>query len=572
MLPNYPQINERIIVPVDPRLKEVEIINEFTSRRNSRASIQTTPCPILTKQHVINPFVIVARSSQLKTATPLTALATEAPRAGPSSRGPSEARKLISKKFNPTQSPKENKQEKNRLAAIEAKHEPARKTTRIFHSTTEIPSRSKQTKRNPKNFEVAVGDNPSSYNIFTNYEPQKSRKAGPHKIQPLHISTKGFNGGNPQKNGKPIKVQKEKIKLDKLPPNPTEIPTTTFFDNLGKYHYGILHGEMYTEPPEYAQKQQRRAAIEPIGENVVQAPPPLQPKVFKSSFRDPKIVQPVIVNDHLGNFLYKSEVHYPTYRNNLYPPVITYGGPDVIAPTDGQPSSKELPPPIVYKQPPPQYSKPVALSPPASPAPPAPPRTKDESADVKKPDDEEEDEDYEEEGDEEDYDEGEADDRSDGNANAQSEDDEEESGELEETPTYRYAYGDHSPTKSGESDEFDRAWRKYGYGPNTDDDENGSYESSETIARPQRIKFYHEIKEEVTTPLRSSTMDPLLEERFEELVERPPWKSITKSVSGKLNHTQFHPRTTQKPPQKPEVKRQEKQKPQRSDAAAKFFQ
>lgn len=549
-------------MPVDPTPRNVEIINEFTSRRNSRLnSITTTPAPI-------KPFVIIAKSAEIKHAS---SQGNEAPRAGPSSQKLSETKKLQRKKFVPTLSPQEAKIETKRTTKSETKRLTTQKPT--IQTTTEAAKKSRQTKRNPKNYELDDHKDPSSYQLVTNYEQQQPKKAGPNKIQPLHISTGVFHKKHPKQNRKPHRVHKEKIKLEKLPPNPTKIPETDWFDNLGKYSFGIIHGEVFTEPPEYS--QQRRATNEVVGETVVQAPPPLQPKMFKSSFRDPNFVQPVIVNDHLGNFLYKSEVHYPSYRNNLYPPVTTYGAHGIIieSPAD-QPSSKELPPPIVYKKAthpskhPPKAHPTQATRTEKAPA----PRTKDEPTrrpsekgeGKNKPEDDEEDYEEEEEGESsEDYEDGADNDRYDGEAQGdEDEDDEEESDERDARS--RYTYDSKERSRKKESDEFERAWDKYGYGKHHDDD-SGSYESSESVPMPSRIKFYHEIKEEVTTPLRTTSEKP------------PPFtKRITKVVSGKLNNTQFHPKVPRKP--HVEVKSQEEEKKsQRSDAAAvsddlKYFQ
>lgn len=525
----------------------------------------------------------VAKKSETKHANPQITKVNRAPRAGPSNRNLSEGKRLNKTKFRPSQVDTSISIEPVHATTLSVKQ-----NEKIILTTAETPKRSKQIKRIPRNYD---GGNPSSYSLVTNYDQLNPKSAGPNPIQPLHITTQGFKKNPPRINEGhgPHKVQKHRIKLEKLPPNPTTIPETDWFDNIGKYHYGIIHGETYTEPPVYS--QQRRAASEAIDENVVQAPP-LQPKIFTSSFRDQKFVQPVIVNDHLGNFLYQSEVHYPSYRNHLYPPNVIYGGHTIIHPPGDEPSSKELPPPIVYSRPPPQSPSPLPTTRPQE----APlPRVKDESSKPttgkpqlkQQPEEEEEgeeDEEGDEEGDDEDYDEEssegdeedsparnvkrkEAEDENDeeesNDDDEEEEDDEEESKEIEHKPKYRFSYDDHIRSRSGEDNEFDRAWAKYGYGQNNDDDESGSYESSETVAVPQRIKFYHEIKEEVTTPLKSST-------------QKPPIRKITKVVSGKINHTQYPKKVISQEP-KSEVKSQEdtKGKPQSSDAGSnemKYFQ
>lgn len=199
------------------------------------------------------------------------------------------------------------------------KPSPLRQTT--LRSTSTTPSESK---RKPRNYDDGRGnynDGRGNYQIvhqsYTGKSkiPTPSADYEPNQIQPLHIKTQVFKKKQPVEGGsiEPTKEQRKKLKLHNLPPNPEEIPTTTWFDNTGKYHYGIIHGELhFTEPPEYAAKQQE----------VVVTPAPQ--KVFKSSFRDPNTNLPMVYNDHKGNFLYKSEVHYPVYKNHLYPAAKIY--------------------------------------------------------------------------------------------------------------------------------------------------------------------------------------------------------------------------------------------------------
>lgn len=208
---------------------------------------------------------------------------------------------------------------------------------------TEAPVRSRQAKRNPEVYDDGKGNYRNSHSFVTRSDNHRSNKDA-NRIQPLHIDTKVFKKKRPQQadNSKPPQDDKHKIKLEHLPENPTEIPTTTWFDNTGKYFYGIVHDETFTEPPEYSEKQE--AAGSTSQEKGVEMPPQ---KVFKSSFRDPKYVEPLVYNDGLGNFLYKSEIHYPSYRNLLYPPVTTYGVPKF-----DNPATKELPTQKVQKKPP----------------------------------------------------------------------------------------------------------------------------------------------------------------------------------------------------------------------------
>lgn len=214
-----------------------------------------------------------------------------------------------------------------------------RKKNRTKYSVeTEAPMRSRQAKRTPEIYDDGKGNYRNSQSYVSRSDNPRSHKDA-NRIQPLHINTKVFKKKRPQQaeSTKPPQDDKHKIKLEHLPANPTEIPTTTWFDNTGKYYYGIVHDETFTEPPEYSEKQQ----IAPQ-EQVTELPPH---NVFKSSFRDPKYVEPLVYNDGLGNFLYKSEIHYPSYRTLLYPPVTIYG-----AQQNAKPATKELPTPVVQKK------------------------------------------------------------------------------------------------------------------------------------------------------------------------------------------------------------------------------
>lgn len=418
--------------------------------------------------------------------------------------------------------------------------ETSQKLKRIPRPVTATET-SPKTKRTTKNY----NDGKGNYHIAQEYStrkilpsrslPVRGKKAGPNKIQPLHIDTEVFKKKRPMvMNGnlKPTKEQKEKIKLHNLPKNPEDIPETSWFDNTGKYHYGIIHDEQYfTEPPEYSAKPQPAA-------KVIES----TPKVWKSSFRNPNIILPVIQNNgnNLGNFLYQTEVHYPTYRNHLYPPVTVYGSTHQSLPA---PTTKELP--TIEKTETPKKAAPKKEAP------------KKEAPHAKQQ--QEDEEDYEDDDDDEgdsDNDRYDGDPPSDDDENVRTkggendedgedgEDDEEESGseENDDRPRFRYSY---DRPRGAESDEFDKAWSKYGYGRGRDDsgsDESRSYESSETRAVPRRIKFYHEVKEQHTT--RPSTTPAPVQ-----------IKKMTKVVSGALNHSK------PKAPKKPKsVKSQGKEK------------
>jgi hypothetical protein len=497
----------------------------------------------------------------------------------------------------------------------------------------------RQAKRNPKNYDDGKGNYKNSYSyISRNDNPQHSKDTS--TIQPLHINTQGFKRTPPQNNaikaptGKyqsriraknpeeihelknMVKDSRTKLKVENLPENPAEVPTTSWFDNTGKYYYGIVHGETFKEPEEYknnqAESPQNAQIIVPV------QPPP----VFKSSFKGPSAnVEHTAQGRNLGNFLYQSEVYYPSYRNNLYPPVVTYGDPSFEA----KPATKELPTTVLHKPPPkpvaprkeeaPQQKKPQNSQKPQSPKKPSRPQKPKESE--KQAPAEENDEDYEDEdsGDyedpgnndrydgeapgnddeaagEDDEEEEESDDRDGGKNNDDSDDeeasrknndsddddDESSEDESEEAPKYRYHYDDdklryYSPkhryrydvkgrdnSESNESDEFDKSWSKYGYGPKrgrshsrSDEEESGSYESSETQIAPQRIKFYHEKKEQSTGPMqRPATQAPIVQ-----------IKKMTRSMSGALNNT--------KPKQAPQSVKSQEEKSQPADDL-KYFQ
>lgn len=582
---NFTVTHEKIIVPVEPIEKEQRVEKPVTelaieSNVNKRSKIKYSD----------------SKTSTTTEVTPVKRSADEGVLSRPTNSRSTQA------PVKPTQAT--IRRSSNSLNIWTTTVTPLRSPASLrVWSTTPTPPVAQPVKRNSRNYDDGRGN----YQITHDYsqvsrQPHKSpphhqkssRNAGPNQIQPLHIDTDVFKKKRAMASGsiKPTKHQREQIQLHNLPKNPgTDIPATDWFDNLGKYHYGILHDELYfTEPPEYAvQTQKPHAKVIDVT-----PPPPPPPQVFRSSFRDPQyippVIQPVVENDHLGKFLYKTEVHYPTYRNHLYPPVTIYGN-------HAAPATKELPVPSAHPRPPP-----------AGPRPPAPPRKAESEAPQSKQQQEDE-EDYDEDS-SEDYDDGTGNDRYDGDPPGDDDEEEGESADDEsgseekaiDRPRYRFGSGDSS---SGESDEFERAWSKFGYGKDkgSGSDESRSYESSETRNVPQRVKFYHEVKEEVTTPHRQTTTEapPKRIKFYHEVKEEisTPRRSttteapvklrrITKVVSGKLNYSKFKtttPKVQPKPKVHPtvppkHVKSQESEaaekKTERSDAGAsddlKFFQ
>lgn len=569
---NFSVTHEKIIVPVEPIEKETKVekpVTELAIESNVNRRPKTK-------------YSVDVKISTSTAATPVKRSASE----GFITRSPTRS----------TQAP--IRRSSSGLKVWTTTSTPLRSSASLrVWSTTPAPTLAQPVKRNPRNYDDGRGNYQISHEYSNvakhpqqpaaRHHKQQSRNAGPNQIQPLHIDTDIFKKKHAMSSGslKPTKHQQEKIQLHNLPKNPgTDIPATDWFDNLGKYHYGIVHDELYfTEPPEYAVQTQK-----PHGKVIESTPAPPPPQVFRSSFRDPQfippIIQPVVHNDHLGKFLYKTEVHYPTYRNHLYPPVTIYGD-------HAAPKTKELPVPSVHPIPPP----------------PGPPRKGESDPPPQSKQQQEDEEDYDEDS-SEDYDDGTGNDKYDGDPpgdddEEQSSDDESGSEEKDDKPKYRYGSGGSS---SGESDEFERAWSKYGYGKGNKDsgsDESRSYESSETRNVPQRVKFFHEVKEEVTTPYKQvitetppkrikfyhEVKEEISTPRRSTTTEAPvKLRRITKVVSGKLNHSKFKtttPKMQPKPKAHPtvppkSVKSQNtaeaEEKSQRSDAAGsddlKFFQ
>ena len=471
----------------------------------------------------------------------------------------------------------------------------------------EVPvEKPKQTKRNHQDSDKPKKINRGSYSYVARSDNPRDEKDA-DIIQPLNINTKVFKKTPPNENAKPpkgkyqsrirlknpedihemknmVKDSRNKLKKENLPENPVDIPMTSWFDNTGKYNYGIVHNIM--EPEIY----KKGVTESPKQENARQIAPEQVPQVFKSSFRDPSVpsarVEHKANGPNLGNFLYKSEVYYPPYRDNLYPPAVTYGDPT----NDLKPATKELPATNLHKPPP----RPTPSEKDETPKQQTKPQVKQQKPKERQQHEENE-EDYEDEGgdyedpgnndkydgeapgDEEDSaDENQEEDESadDRSENGDEEDDGEDEGEgeeksddeSEESPKERYAY-DKIPkyiysfdsdgrdnSGSGESDEFEKAWSKFGYGPkNTrrsildeeEEDEDKSYESSETQIQPQRIKFHYEKKEQITTPIVQHTTKATV-----------PKKKVARSMSGSI--------TNQKPKALPKkaVKSDEKTSPQ----------
>lgn len=417
--------------------------------------------------------------------------------------------------------------------------------------SVDIPETPSKQKRAPKNFDDGKGN----YRKSVSYSKRTDNNRLPHdvnRIQPLHIDTGVFKKKSPNHagNARPTKEQKDRLKLENLPQNPKEVPETSWFDNVGGYNYGILHSDGLTATPEYTATQPTTRAEARSMESKESAIEMLPPKAtFKSSFRDPKqLNEPLLKHDNkLGAFLYKTEVHYPSYRNHLYPPVVTYGTHQ----TD-LPATKELPTIHVHKQPNPLPKKHEAATK-------KPVETKQSQTD--------DGDDYDEEEDSsEDYEDGASNDKYEGeppgdqedegeDENESSDDGESDDGESDESnnrPKYRFSFDEGGKSGSYELDEFDKAWAKFGYGPpkrdNSGSAEESSYESSETRVKPVRVKFYHEKKEEVTTGHKSKTSTTTEEPPPSPPPPRWPIKKMVKTVSGTINN---NPRTKKQIPRKP---------------------
>lgn len=389
------------------------------------------------------------------------------------------------------------------------------------------------------------------------------------EMQPLHVNMRGLSHSKPNHTRESVKdkrkrfgQQEERIKMQNLPPNPKEVPETTWFDNLGKYNYGIVHDFKYEDLPTVDEITDNAG-----GESKELAQPAPQilmttnrPEIkFRSSFRDPTIYATLhSENDNMGKFLYKTRVYYPNYRDHIYLPVTTFYGhnhPDTkelpifnahtiihnqpqnnpmprrnppvparrypISPTkpnsndvnvNNQPKKNPPVPPRKYpasppkkylpispKKSPPLKTQPPKKEPPKK-LPPPPPPPKEE------PKNSEEDYDYEEE-DDDDYD----DSTNDKHANNSSDDDEYDEEDESSSSSESNESRNKNSNKSSDSDEseegsdqFDKAWAKFGYGKDESSSESDSYESSESQNQPERVKIVHMKMEVQTTPHRDS--------------------------------------------------------------------
>lgn len=396
-------------------------------------------------------------------------------------------------------------------------------------------------------------NNPRSYVNRHDGRVAKIHDPAPNEMQPLHIDTEVFDNSKPNHTReskddkkKRFKLQEERIEMQKLPENPQDIPTTTWFDNLGKYNYGIVHhANNVQEVPELEEVEEQsegesKEVLLPVILPSQITTTPLPEVKFKSSFRDPQLFSQIhSENDNMGKFLYKTQVYYPNYRDHVYLPITTfYGGnqgltkdlpvfhahtiihndpqnlnvpqdavvhqnPNPISPPRNIVSPKsnaKKPLPVPPKKTPPRvdnHKKEVPKKPVIRKPPPPPPKKEEPSA--------EEDYDYEEEEEsDDDYDDGANNDKYRGNSNDNDEDEEEEDEEeSEENNRNKNSFTKKDSNESGE-DQFDQAWSKFGYGqPNKQSSsESDSYESSESQNQPERIKIVHMKMEVQTTPIK----------------------------------------------------------------------
>lgn len=421
---------------------------------------------------------------------------------------------------------------------------------------------------------------------IVHHHPHPPHPLNPNIPQPLHIDTSHFKTSRPNSiqhplpslNGKysskirhheahhnPNKHPQEyrkKLNIAHLPKSPEDIPKTDWFDNTGKYKHAVKYGDDVLEPAEYANPKK--------SEKNIHAPE----NTYKSSFRGPLAQVTYRNGDGLGNFLYKSEVFFPNNNNNyMHPTPIIHQNPPLIHvhPTvhpavtthhfvpittpSYEVENHHAPPTKIVKKP--STHKPTKIKSPKSEfknskGPYQSPNKnayKDKEAQRQEEDYEYDDEDSDDdEGDNDQYegptpsdndDDDEGDSRN--NQNDDNEDDEDDEG------------GSSRENNSGEgSDEYDRAWNKYGYGRDDDESESGSYESSETRNVPQRIRFYHEKREEVKTPTKQISNEPESLEIIETSTASPPKRVKNVAISTKLNN---RPRSTTPRTQapKPEV-------------------
>lgn len=495
---------------------------------------------------------------------------------------------------------------------------------------------------------------PPLYNYHHRHHPNSysPRSTSEQQQQPLHVDTSNFKPTSPPKfhtkyphpNGKYSaklchhhdnknqhytgKLNKQQhhvqainphLRLHNLPANVEDVPRYDWFDNTGKYQRHVKYGDAIHEPVDYA-----------ISRKSERLPSHAPQNSYKSSYRQPHASPPrahVTYNngDGLGNFLYKSEVYFPANKHHHH-----YASPP-------PPQVDHIHPIRTYNSPQPQPTFRPVTQPPGydlrhhlpSPVPPTlatrlpsgksiprknskgpfhgssksePQREEDEYDDNSGESDDDSDNDKYDgppPGDEDDEDGGGDDSR------AAADDDEEEDESAENTRQHRNRAEDEEESEEEEDyhrpdKRYNRQWKKFGLndGDNDradderldDENESGSFESSESRNVPQRIRFYHEVKEEFKTPsqqqlLNSQNQSANDDEEIttiEREVQPPPLaisppapKMRVKNVAMMmLNNSPQQQRTTTT---KPIVSHDESSPRQNSDAARadsdlKFFQ
>lgn len=492
----------------------------------------------------------------------------------------------------------------------------------------------------------------------------------PNEIQPLHVNTKVFKKSPPdhkkpslEEEKQRFKEQEEKLQMKNLPQNPEEVPRTDWFDNHGKYNYGIVHDLQQNEETASVEDATENESKEvPKGVHAVvpnpqkiQNPQPFQPPVtvqhpqpvatvyhppptaaninhhpltFKSIFSDPNSHSKVHQqNGNNGNFLYKSEIYYPNYRDHIYLPLTTYYGdanifpkhlpvfnshtvyhtPQAVPqhntinqngnkahdlpikvplpiPKAPSTSTKSTPTlntvyPVVHKTVPPAQKHPLPSRKPVEKKPPPPQQPKEQQEEEEEYDEDEEIEDdggkaeyYDyEEGDSVEDDEGSNDKIQDGSSEDYEEDDDEEE---EEKPKYRYnSYNNARDDEKSSEDDFDRAWQKYGYSPKGNSEEN---ESSESRLVPQEIepgrkKIVHMKMEYYTAPHDGNNVydiEPKIRRSIE--VSTKPSREMNSKMSGTINNSEQN--KDEKKKNKKSSAKSQQQHPNAGPDDLKFFQ
>jgi hypothetical protein len=200
-------------------------------------------------------------------------------------------------------------------------------------------------KINSKNYNDGKGNSYKSYSYVRRDDDHGKipTDTTPNDIQPLHITTRGYKAPQPETATEPVHEKKKKakelhakLKLDNLPENPYRVPETNWWDNIGKYNYGIIHDDFKgleaiptaEDAKEVESKEMVTPAVvvEPVTQVVHHHEPSFSPVKFKSSFKNPNQQAQDHRSDNPGRFLYKTQVYYPNYRDHLYLPVTTYYG------------------------------------------------------------------------------------------------------------------------------------------------------------------------------------------------------------------------------------------------------